>query len=801
MTTFYAHTKTNSDGQLAPKEEWEPLFTPFGTFDPSDPTIACSGKNARPCLHCENLEPQHGHLNKVAHLAAKFAADMFPAGPDREAARQWAYLAGLWHDLGKCKSEFQRKLEGESISVEHAGAGAVLAKILFADHLKSGAHHYPLAAAIAGHHAGLSNFRDQGEGSSTPLLQRLKNNEPLTLDWSTEFQELLSDQTIPPLPPWARPTTQQDPSLFSLPFFTRMLFSCLVDADSLVTEAIDQDARSLNYSTISALSRRLDEKLSEFETLPQDPQKKDINLHRKDILNACKASATQAPGVFTLNVPTGGGKTLSGMSFALRHAVHCHHRRVIVLAPYTTIIEQTADDYRRTLGEENVIEHHSNLDDFSNDEQQSETAKNRQLAAENWDAPVIVTTTVQFFESLCANKRGRCRKLHNIANSTIILDEAQCLPTSYLDPTLRALNELVDHYNCSLVLSTATQPAFQQRKKFPHGFPAMTPLIPEALTAELHEKLTRKRISVNWEIDDPKDSKSAARLLLDSTATRKLLVVNTRREASEIFEEIRSNGEAESQFHLSTNLCAAHRREKLSAIKSRLEAKLPCTVVSTQLIECGVDHSYERVVRALAGMDSLAQSAGRCNRHGELPQGGEFVVYESEQKLLGFLGNCASITRVVLGESPPDHLADLNLYDEYFRHLYQAGASRDISAVLAAYEERNLEDVAKRYKLIEDHKAYTIVVPWGQAGAHRLQTVQHILGSGQKLSRGHLRSLQPYTVSLSRHDFETVKPFSEPLLEGGFSHFIHPASLEQIYSAELGLMLHSETQTYLGCHD
>ena len=798
--TFYAHTRTLSDGTPTSEEKWEPLFTPFGESHPDHPVKACSGRNGATCPHCESLHPRHGHLNKVAHLAAKFAAEMFPEGEDRDTARQWGYLAGLWHDLGKFKCDFQRKLEGESISVEHAGSGAVLAKILFAAHLKSGTHHYPLAAAIAGHHAGLSNFRDQSEGTSTPLLQRLKNNEPLALDWADDLQELLSDQTIPRLPDWARPEPHQDSSLFSLPFFTRMLFSCLVDADSLVTEAIDKGARPLQYATISVLSRRLDEKLGEFETLPQDPQKKEINAHRKEILDACQASAAQAPGVFTLNVPTGGGKTLSGMSFALRHAVHCHHRRVIVLAPYTTIIEQTADEYRRSLGEENVIEHHSNLDDFSNDEQQSEAVKNRQFAAENWDAPVIVTTTVQFFESLFANKRGRCRKLHNIANSTIILDEAQCLPTSYLDPTLRALNELVDHYNCSLMLSTATQPAFQQRRKFPYGFPATTPLIPESLTAELHQKLTRQRISVSWEIDEPKDTKSAARLLLDSAATRKLLVVNTRREASEIFEEIAATAEAGSQFHLSTNLCAAHRREKLSEIKSRLEAKLPCTVVSTQLIECGVDHSYERVIRALAGMDSLAQSAGRCNRHGELPQGGEFVVYESEKELLGFLGNCASITRVVLGESPPDHLADLNLYDEYFRHLYQAGASRDISSVLAAYEERNLEDVATRYKLIEDRKPYTVVIPWGEEGAERLETVQHILSTGQKLSRGHLRSLQAYTVSLSRRDFETVKPFSESLLEGGFSHFIHPASLDQIYSVDLGLILHSETQTYLGCH-
>jgi len=726
---------------------------------------------------------------------------MFPPGPDRDSAKQWAHLTGLWHDLGKFNNDFQRKLEGESISVEHAGAGAVLAKLLFADHLKSGTHHYPIAAAIAGHHAGLSNFRDQNGGSSTPLLQRLKNNEPLSLDWPEETQEALSNITIPQLPTWAHVRHPDDPSAFSLPFLTRMIFSCLVDADSLVTEALEDGARKYTYSSLAQLSKQLDATLQEFSTNPQDPQKKGVNEQRARILDTCQTSANQASGVFTLNVPTGGGKTLSGMSFALRHAVHCQHNRVIVLAPYTTIIEQTAEEYRRCLGKDNVIEHHSNLDDFGESEEQPEKARNKRLAAENWDAPVIVTTTVQFFESLFANKRGRCRKLHNIANSTIIIDEAQCLPTSFLDPTLQALNELANHYHCSVVLSTATQPAFQRRQKFPFGFQNLIPIIPEPLTLELHQNLTRQRVSLSWKIGTPKDPSTAAQLLLDSNATQKLLVVNTRREASEIFEKVKPSQEINELFHLSTNLCAAHRKQKLREIKSRLDSSQPCTVVSTQLIEYGVDHSYERVIRALAGFDSIAQSAGRCNRHGEIPGGGEVIVYESDQKLLGFLGNCASITRSVVGEDPPDHLADLSLYDSYFRLLYQSGAGRDISDVLGACMERNLEDVAMRYKLIEDHKAFTVVIPWEEEGQTRLQKVRDILNAGHPLSRGYLRSLQPYTVSLSRYDFETVKPFCEPLLEGGFSHFIDPSLLDQIYSPDLGLILHAKTQTYLGCHD
>lgn len=801
--TFHAHTSTLADGETNPdKSTWEPLFTPWhdrpGHDLPSDPSIACSGKNGEHCPHCENLEPQHGHLNKVAYLCAKFAAEMLPYGSDRELLRQWGYITGLWHDLGKFNNDFQAKLEGENISVEHAGAGAVLAKNLFEPYLEYGTHHYPLAAAIAGHHAGLSNFRDQGSGKSTPLLQRLKNNHPLSLDWSAETERELSQQVIPKPPSCCE--TNNSPE-FSLPFFTRMIFSCLVDADSLVTEALEKGSRAFEYSAISTLSKRLDKKLTEFETTPQDPRKQNINKQRKRILTACQLAADQPSGAFSLNVPTGGGKTLSGMSFALRHAIHSGHQRVIILAPYTTIIEQTADEYRKYLGVENIIEHHSNLDDFSDSETQTEADKNKQLAAENWDAPVIVTTTVQFFESLFANKRGRCRKLHNIANSTIILDEAQCLPTSYLDPTLRAMRELVEHYHCSIVLSTATQPAFKQRKKFPHGFPTITPILPESLTYDLHQDLTRNRVSVTWNLSEAMDINAITNLFQDTKADQKLIVVNTRKEASAIFEELQRPAENHKLFHLSTNLCAAHRKEKLREIKYLLDEKSPCTVVSTQLIECGVDHSYQRVIRSLAGYDSIAQSAGRCNRHGEIQGGGEFIVYKSEAQLHGFLRNCAAITQTIIGESPPSHLADLSLYDQYFRHLYQAGAGRDTSDVLQAYEQRNLEDVAMRYKLIEDYKAFTVVIPWEEEGEARLEKVRNIIRSGNNLSRGYLRSLQPYTVSLSHRDFETVKPYTEPLLDGGFSHFIHPQSLDQIYSNDLGVKLHSESQSYLGCHE
>lgn len=723
---------------------------------------------------------------------------MFPEGSvDSNTAKQWGYLAGLWHDLGKFSREFQSKLMGESISVEHSGAGAVLSKMLFSASQSKETHHYPIAAAIAAHHSGLSNFRDQGAGTSTALLQRLKNNEPLRLDWSEDQQQKLTDACIPNFPDWCKtPVNSREPNL-AQPFFSRQLLSCLVDADSLVTEALDPEAKTLRnyeYDSLSALQQKLDLQLEGFSKENHPVEVQEINGYRSRILSTCQQEAKQATGVFSLNVPTGGGKTLSGMSFALRHAVHNRHSRVIVVAPYTTIIEQTADEYRKFLGSENVIEHHSNLDDFNDSDNTTEATKQKQLAAENWDAPIIVTTTVQFFESLFANKRSRCRKLHNIANSTVIIDEAQCLPNSLLDPTLFAMNELVEHYNCSLILSTATQPAFNHRPKFPFGFKTITPILPSSLTEELHQNMTRKRIKIQWKLDEPLDHQEASQLLRKSSALQKLIVVNTRKEASQIFDDLKSLPNAQNNlFHLSTNLCGAHRRKRLSQIKALLKAKTPCTVVSTQLIECGVDHSYQCVIRSMAGLDSLAQSAGRCNRHGENKEGGEFIVYESENKLIGFLGNCSTATKMVLGPKPPDNLANRSLYQQYFCLLYQTGAGRDTSDVLQAYRERNLEDVAMRYKLIDDYKAYTVIVPWQKEGRSRLQQVLGIIRSGNMLGRRHLRALQPYTISLSKSDFTIVKPYTEPLLDGGFSHFIHPDSLGQIYDNDFGLKLYNTT--------
>ena len=474
----YAHSLDGS-----PPSEWEPLFSPFGNG-----VGECRG---RECEDCRNLVPEHGHLNKVAWSAGKFAEEMFaPGSAVGKAAGEWGYLAGLWHDLGKFSVEFQEKIRGERIQVEHTGAGAALAKELI------GSGWETLAFVIAGHHAGLANRTNEVSIPyiNTPLdiraeraVAMLAKCRALIIENKDEaMKKLMVLSEAPKLPEWIMSGGDDAPPRWSC--FIRMIFSALVDADSIATESFcstDDETTKLRaqpiYDTIEALRERLDAHIDKLGGTVEDTE---VNRQRASILKWCRDAANNDPGFFTLSVPTGGGKTLAAMSFALRHAA-AHRakgmRRVIVAVPYTSIIEQNAGVYETALGIHNLVEHHSNLDDFDDKEEADEATIRRRLACENWDAPVIVTTNVQLFESLFAHKRRRTRKLHNIAGSVIVLDEAQCVPVGFMALIVPMLRELVDRYSCTVVISTATQPAWRQvRGKPAFGVPdeQLRPIIP-----------------------------------------------------------------------------------------------------------------------------------------------------------------------------------------------------------------------------------------------------------------------------------------------------------------------------------
>jgi CRISPR-associated endonuclease/helicase Cas3 len=694
---FHAHTSPNSRDP----RDWEPLFTPFGTGSDDCRREACE--------KCARMDRFHGHINKVAFWAARFAGEMFPSGSsEAKAAREWGYLAGLWHDLGKFAPEWQAYLRRKSDPHADEVSGKV-------DHSTAGARHADrsiqlfgriLAYALAGHHAGLSDGIDD---SASSLENRLKKQVDPFDSAPREILEFCRD--LPP-PVFALGGG------FALAFFQRMLFSALVDADFLATEAFMSPPQTTIRPGIlpemADIEKALLESLSCFQ-----PQSSPVNKIRAEVLGHCLDSAERVPGFFSLTVPTGGGKTLSSLAFALRHARLHDLRRVVYVIPFTSIIEQNAAVFRKALaelGDDIVLEHHSNLDPDA-----SHATSRSRLVAENWDARVIVTTNVQFFESLHSNRTSRCRKLHRIARSVIIFDEAQTLPVDYLAPCLRSMEELVKHYGSTVVLCTATQPAIERNLEFPNGIPAPTEIIPDP--ADLHRRLRRVKAVCLGKMPD------AGLLPKLCEHEQMLCIVNTRRHARELFELLPGDG---CRFHLSALMCPAHRSLKLKEIKSRLKNGDPVRLVSTQLVEAGVDIDFPVVFRALSGLDSIAQAAGRCDREGRLTSllgrpGGQLFIFEPPSlPPAGFLRATADSASEVLA-GPPRDLLSPEAIESYFRHHYWRHQEimdrhRILDCWPAAMTRADdlllfrFKTCAENFRLIANYTE-PVLIPYGDTGA------------------------------------------------------------------------------------
>ncbi|HTQ40926.1 MAG TPA: DEAD/DEAH box helicase [Pirellulales bacterium] len=477
------------------------------------------------------------------------------------------------------------------------------------------------------------------------------------------------------------------------------------------------------------------------------------------MLDACREAAVSGPGFFSLTVPTGGGKTLSGMSFALRHAVRNKLERVIVVIPFTSIITQNAHCYQDAFGElafsgkSNVLEHHSAIDQQKRAEEHSEQELLRQTAAENWDAPVVVTTTVQFFESQFSNHPSRCRKLHRIARSVIILDEVQTLPPRLLLPILHALKQLVRHYGCSIVLSTATPPALEARSSFAVGLKNVTPIIKDA--GKLFSSPAARRVAVEWRIERPTPYEDIAAEM--ATHQQALTIVHLRKDARQLCELLQPEG----RFHLSALMCPAHRIERIAAVDNQLKARHVCRLVSTQLIEAGVDVDFPVVYRALAGLDSLAQSAGRCDREGlrTLRAGkpaGRFIIFRAiTQPPPGTLRKGVETTQKLfeLQSSEPRLVGGLDLLNPdhallYFEQFYELN-HLDQNQVLREIGELNFATISEKFQMIADNGMRSIVVPWkeGRERAARYQA---------EPSLQTVRALQPYLVQVNKMYFDNI---------------------------------------------
>lgn len=704
------------------------------------------------------------HLKSVAELAGGFAA---PIG-----GGSWVSLAGLWHDLGKYQPAFQdyiRSASGMEAHIEtapgrvkHAIAGAIHAE-------KSlGAYGKLIAYLIAGHHAGLPDWHPEGNGAA--LSQELRD-ERAALEASLAAG--ISDEILSPPISLAKPPIRKADELH---LWLRMLFSCLVDADFLDTEAFMDEWRAGmrgGHVDIATLRAAYDCHMAENFSAADTPVKR----LRAEIREACLARAGDAQGLFSLTVPTGGGKTLASLGFALHHAQLHGLSRVIYVIPYTSIIEQTADVFRRVFaGIEPmpVIEHHSNL------EAENETARSR-LAAENWDAPVVVTTNVQFFESLYAAKPSRCRKLHNIANSVVILDEAQLLPPEHLAPILDALRKLIERYRVSVIVSTATQPELCKSRQDPFGRVELAGLGEARELAPDPTRLYRELERVSVALPPPGgERRNWPEVAAELTEHEQVLcIVNRRDDAAELWRLL-----PPCTLHLSARMCGAHRAEVIAGIHRRLAAGEPVRVVSTQLVEAGVDLDFPVVYRAMAGLDSIAQAAGRCNREGNLPDKGCVVVFNPPKPSpSGLLRKAEDAANIVLASSSGEPLS-LDNFRKFFKQFYSSVNSHDREGVMALLGkdavrgEIQFRTAAQKFRLIADEGQRSVFVRWGE-GASLIDLLKSI-GPNREL----MRKLQRHTVTLYEYQWKKLLASGDLELHNDFII----QSSEALYHPVLGLL-------------
>ncbi len=717
------------------------------------------------------------HLQDVAKLAAEFAAAF-----DSE---DWARLSALWHDLGKFREKFQKyikaasgyekrydpeahiKDEETSGRVDHSTAGAIHAIE------KLGIQGRILAYLIAGHHAGLPDWNST-EGGQSSLLQRVETGKKKgylqEAQHATPASNILEQPSPASLPPQG-----------SLALWIRMLFSCLTDADFLDTEKFMDGGKNglrANYPSRPEL------KLAFDRYMEKKGGNSTVNCIRADVLRQCRDKATLPSGLFSLTVPTGGGKTLSSMAFALNHTVHHGKSRVIYVIPYTSILEQTAETFRDIFGKENVIEHHSNLDPDKEDSR-------ARLATENWDAPIVVTTNVQFFESLFAAKSSRCRKLHNIVNSVVVLDEAQLLPPEFLAPILHVMQDLAKGYKVSFVLSTATQPAFSSRPKFA-GLNDVSELMDDP--EQLYIDLKRVDAELPADFNAPRTWESIASELQQYESA--LCIVNSRKDCRELHALM-----PKDTIHLSALMCGQHRSEVIADIKQRLKDGIPTRVISTQLVEAGVDMDFPVVYRALAGLDAVAQAAGRCNREGELKDEkgilvmGRVVVFVPPKPAApGLLRKAQQSGQEIMRLTAGTPLTR-ERFEAYFQHYYASLNSLDKEGIVGLLDMHNVADAGKykfnfrtaaeKFRLIDKEGQTAIIVRYGES-LKLIETLEASQNMEPHQRRAILRKLQRYTVNIRENECRKLMASSDvqELFPG-----IFVLTSDGLYRQDIGLVM------------
>lgn len=660
-------------------------------------------------------QPLYEHIKNVAELSKKFSECLILS--------DYAEIIGMLHDIGKYSNRFQQRINGnDKIKVDHSTCGAQEAfkmKLLMA------------AFCIAGHHGGIPNIGVRTDSENDPTLTgRLKRN---TEDYSAWINEVDRSKFKPIAEPF---TKNRIPYTFIL----RFLFSCLVDADYLDTENFMSNGAVLRDSgeDLTYLLNLLNKHIEKW----QNPSGK-LNILRTQMLNECiDVGKNCNEKLFTLTVPTGGGKTISSMAFALNYAVKHSKKRIIYVIPYTSIIEQNAEVFRKIFGMNNVLENHSNVDFDSLD---NETKIQMMLAAENWNSPIVVTTAVQFFESMFSNKPSKCRKIHNIADSVVIFDEAQMLPLDYLLPCATAIRQLAENYNSAVVLCTATQPNFQSILNLTekNNKLQLTEICKSA------EKMADDFRRVNFKYEGKLEDDEIALEL--KQCKQVLCIVNKKAHAQKIYSML---GESDENFHLSTYMYPAHRQQVLDEIRKRLDENKPCRVVSTSLVEAGVDIDFPTVYRAISGIDSILQAGGRCNRENKRNSAESVVHIFNTDEVLSYQQTNTDAAMAVI-KKYGDKIYLPEAIKMYFDDLYYY---RDIDKTHKVFDKKDIinglinlefETVSQRFKMIEnDTKALYICTDENKEEINQLRNGNY--------TKELFRSLQKYVVNLYEKDFNKL---------------------------------------------
>ncbi len=694
------------------------------------------------------------HLLGVAELAEEFAS-VFGAG-------EWGRMAGKNHDIGKGTLPWQAYLrfankimdEFSRYYVGHPAHAAIGAQWLFKHSKEAGKL---LAYCIAGHHGGLPNWKDS---ASAGLETKLQVDIP-------EVQFPLCSPEFPKNFPVANP--EGDRLGFQLQFFVRTLFSCLVDADFLDTEkSLDKEkaAWRAQYPSIAKLHCLFWENFNKLRANVgkiEDENQRHVNRQRELVLDNCLGAAEIEPGLFSLTVPTGGSKTLSSLAFALNHAIHWNKRRIIYVVPFTSIIEQNAAVFRDMLGDNAVLEHHCN---YIPDEADWKT----RLSVENWDAPVIVTTNVQFFNSFYANKTSKCRKLHNVTDSIVIFDEVQAIPVEKLQPCLEVIKELSLNYGVTSVLCTATQPAIKYSGQFTSGLKNVREIIQDV--SKLFKEL--KRTEEHF-IEELSAQEVAEKLVENKQA---LCIVNSRQQALDVFEGLPPSS---VNIHLSALMYPKHRSRKLRKIRRLLKRGLPCRVVSTQLIEAGVDVDFPCVYRAVAGIDSIAQAAGRCNRNGRSKVPLKVFVFSFPDGVGCSYFRLAAQSAEKLFIPFAGKLTDPQCVQEFFADYYWKNSQRlDEDGIVEgcrSFQNGNIQfkDLA-RFQMIES-ATVPIVVALEKTAIDLVESLAFAEHKG-----GILRKLQRYTVQVYPYQFDDLESWCENPMPG-----VNVLRSDELYSDSTGL--------------